>query len=192
MYFPVDNLYRQEYSQIIDRVTWNGSCKYNYEAAKVYICIYRFCFHFYPEGGFGMKRKLISAVLCASMVGSLMLGAVPAFAEDDDIKIGVSIWSSTDVLGSQCKWVLDEAAKALGVELQYVDQGHVPERVTGSVETLCAADCDGIIICNSTDTEMLSAIQTCNDNGVYLAQFFRIINEETNPDIYALATASPY
>lgn len=29
------------------------------------------------------------------------------------IKIGVSIWSSTDVLGSQCKKILDEAAKLL-------------------------------------------------------------------------------
>ena len=36
-----------------------------------------------------------------------------------DIKIGVSIWSSTDVLGSQCKLILDEAAKALGVQVQF-------------------------------------------------------------------------
>ena len=45
------------------------------------------------------------------------------------IKIGVSIWSSTDVLGSQCKKILDEAAKALDVDVQYVDQGHVSEKL---------------------------------------------------------------
>jgi len=140
-----------------------------------------------------MKRKLISAALSAAMVGSLLVGAAPAYAEaNEDIKIGVSIWSSTDVLGSQCKWILDEAADALGVQLQYVDQGHVSEKVTASVETLCAAGCQGIIICNSSDTEMMSAISTCQNNGVYLAQFFRIISEEANPDIYALATASDY
>ena len=54
-----------------------------------------------------MKRKLISAALCATMVGSLLAGsAMTAFADEaadnGDIKIGVSIWSSTDVLGSQC------------------------------------------------------------------------------------------
>lgn len=87
------------------------------------------------------------------------------------IKIGVSIWSSTDVLGSQCKKILDEAAKALDVEVQYVDQGHVSEKVTASVEQLAAAGCQGIIICNSSDTEMTSAIKTCNDNKVYLSQF---------------------
>lgn len=114
-------------------------------------------------------------------------------ASGEKIKIGVSIWSSTDVLGSQCKMIIDEAAKALGdVEVQYVDQAHVSEKVTASVETLCAAGCQGIIICNSADTEMASAIKTCNDNGVYLAQFFRIINKDTSADIYKAATDSAY
>ena len=101
-----------------------------------------------------------------------------AAVDNSDIKIGVSIWSSTDVLGSQCKLILDEAAKALGVQVQYVDQGHVSEKVTASVEQLAAAGCQGIIICNSSDTEMTSAIKTCNDNKVYLAQFFRVISQE--------------
>jgi ribose transport system substrate-binding protein len=112
--------------------------------------------------------------------------------DNSKIKIGVSIWSSTDVLGSQCKLILDAAADALGVEVQYVDQGHVSEKVTASVEQLAAAGCQGIIICNSSDTEMTSAIKTCDDNGVYLAQFFRIISEENNPDIYQAATDSAY
>ena len=119
-------------------------------------------------------------------------GAAGAAVADSDIKIGVSIWSSTDVLGSQCKLILDEAAKALGVQVQYVDQGHVSEKVTASVEQLCAAGCQGIVICNSADTEMTSAIKTCNDNKVYLAQFFRIISEENSADIYKMATDSEY
>ena len=113
-------------------------------------------------------------------------------AADGKIKIGVSIWSSTDVLGSQCKLILDEAAKAVGADIQYVDQGHVSEQVTASVEQLAAAGCQGIIICNSADSEMASAIQTCNDNKVYLAQFFRIISETNSPEIYKMAQESPY
>ena len=112
--------------------------------------------------------------------------------DNKDIKIGVSIWSSTDVLGSQCKKILDEAADALGVQVQYVDQGHVSEKVTSSVEQLVAAGCQGIIICNSSDTEMTSAIKTANDNKVYMSQFFRIIDKEKSADIYKLATDSPY
>lgn len=153
-----------------------------------------------------MKNKLLkriaSTAVCATMVLGLLAGCGNSSSGDssdggkeianEDIKIGVSIWSSTDVLGSQCKLILDEAAKALGVEIQYVDQAHVSEKVTASVEQLCAAGCQGIIICNSADTEMTSAIKTCNDNGVYLAQFFRIISEENSPDIYKAAKDSKY
>lgn len=39
---------------------------------------------------------------------------------------------------------------------------------------------------------MISAIKTANDNEVYLSQFFRIISKTSNPDIYDMATASPY
>ncbi len=140
-----------------------------------------------------MKKRITSVILSAAMAASLLsVNAVPAYADEEPIKIGVSIWSSTDVLGSQCKLILDAAAEALGVEVQYVDQGHVSEKVTASVDQLCAAGCQGIVICNSADTEMTSAIATCDSNQVYLAQFFRIINEEANPDIYELAKASEY
>ena len=140
-----------------------------------------------------MKKRLTSIILSAAMAASLLcVNAVPTFAADEKVKIGVSIWSSTDVLGSQCKLILDAAAEALDVDIQYVDQGHVSEKVTASVDTLIAAGCQGIIICNSADTEMTSAIASCNANQVYLAQFFRIISEEANPDIYELAKASDY
>ena len=119
-------------------------------------------------------RKLVAGMTSAAMIASLAAcGGSAASIDNKDIKIGVSIWSSTDVLGSQCKLILDEAAKALGVQVQYVDQGHVSEKVTASVEQLAAAGCQGIIICNSSDTEMQSAIKTCNDNKVYLAQFLQ-------------------
>ena len=155
-----------------------------------------------------MKRRILSLFMCMAMTASMMVGcgqsatgttgsgssqdANATAASGQKIKIGVSIWSSTDVLGSQCKRVLDEAAKSLNVEVQYVDQGHVSEKVTASVEQLCAAGCQGIVICNSSDTEMTSAIKTCNDNKVYLAQFFRIISKDNNPDIYKAATDSAY
>jgi ribose transport system substrate-binding protein len=157
-------------------------------------------------------KRIVSAAVCLTMVGGLLVGCGSSNSGSSDsdsstaaattttktetdnskIKIGVSIWSSTDVLGSQCKQILDAAADALGVEVQYVDQGHVSEKVTASVEQLVAAGCQGIIICNSSDTEMTSAIKTCDDNGVYLSQFFRIISEDNNPDIYQAAKDSPY
>ncbi|MCR5535842.1 MAG: sugar ABC transporter substrate-binding protein [Succinivibrio sp.] len=137
--------------------------------------------------------KMAKAVAFTALFTGLSSFSMSSYAIDNsDIKIGVSIWSSTDVLGSDCKRVLDAAAKALGVQVQYVDQAHVSEKVTASVEQLVAAGCQGIIICNSSDTEMTSAIKTANDNEVYLAQFFRIISKEANPAIYEMAKKSDY
>ena len=139
-------------------------------------------------------RRALAVALAVTTVTAL--SAVPTFAAnaDDGIKIDISIWSSTDVLGSQCYQIVEQAAKALGVETQWVDQGHVSEQVTASVETLCSAGCDGIIICNSADSEMLSAIATCEANQVYLTQFFRIISDtaEDSAPIYELAKQSQY
>lgn len=133
-------------------------------------------------------KKIIALVLVAVMICSL---AVTACA-DDKIKIGISIWSSTDTLGSEVKRIIDSAAEVLGVETQWVDQAHISEQVTASAETLALAGCDGIIICNSASAEMGSVIKTCDENEVYVAQFFRLIKEEDNPDEYAQACASKY
>ena len=149
-------------------------------------------------------KRIVSTALCATMAAGLLAGCGSAPTSNasgegggkdipkEDIKIGVTIWRSTDVLVSQCKRILDAAAEALGVQIQYVDQAYVSEKVTASVEQLCAAGCQGIIVCNSADTEMTSAIKTCNDNGVYLSQFFRVISEKDNPDIYQVAKDSEY
>ena len=146
-------------------------------------------------------KRIFSMVLCTMLAVSMLAGcgsdseggASDSGGAGDKIKIGVSIWSSTDPLGSQCKKILDQAAAALGdVEIQYVDQGHVSEKVKASVETLVSGGCKGIIICNSADSEMASAINTCDDSEVYLAQFFRVISEENSPDIYDQAKESAY
>lgn len=138
-------------------------------------------------------RKAVSfACILAMTAGFTTFSARAEEAPAGDITIGISIWSSTDVLGSQCKKVVDQAAAALGVKTQWVDQGFVAEQVTASVETLCAAGCDGIIICNSSDSEMTAAINTCNEYGVYLAQFFRMVTEDSSPEVYKTLCDSDY
>ncbi len=131
-------------------------------------------------------KKLVAIAATAAMVASVPASAVTTYAAGDDITIGVSIWSSTDVLGSQCKKIIDKAAAALDVNVMYVDQGHVSEQVTASVEQLCAAGCDGIVICNSADSEMTSAIQTCEANqrlpDTVLPYYFRRKQPGSIPD----------
>ncbi len=110
----------------------------------------------------------------------------------DKVKIGISIWSSTDALGSLSVDICKKAAKVLGADTTVVDQGHVSEQVTASAETLAAAGCNGIIICNSADSEMTSVINTCNQNEMFVTQFYRIISETASPDVYDVAKKSKY
>ncbi len=144
-------------------------------------------------------KKVLGALLSVALLGTAFVscsknnsGSAASSSDAKKIKIGVSIWSSTDTLGSQCKRIIDAAAKALDVQVMYVDQGHISENVTNSAETLSAAGCDGIIICNSASAEMTSVINTCTQNKVYVAQFFRVISKDTNPNEFALAQKSPY
>ena len=59
------------------------------------------------------------------------------------IKIGVSIWSSTDVLGSQCKTIIDEAAEALGdVKYSTLIRAMYQKRLQHLLNS-CAAGCQG-------------------------------------------------
>ena len=142
-------------------------------------------------------KRIVSVFMCIVLSVGLLSGCggdEGSVSDDEDkIKIGVSIWSLTDSLGVQCKRILDRVQEVLGdVVIEYVETSHVSENVKASVETLVSDGCEGVILCNSSDTEMPSAISTCEESEVYLAQFFRIISKEDSGDIYDQAKHSPY
>ena len=65
-------------------------------------------------------KKVTAATMAATMVvglaacgGSGSGSSDKSASKSDKIKIGVSIWSSTDVLGSQCKKILMKQQKLL-------------------------------------------------------------------------------
>lgn len=138
----------------------------------------------------GLAGGVAGMASLAGCSGSSSSGS--SSSSSDSIKIGVSIWSSTDALGKLSVEIIKKAANILGVEIVTKDQGHVSEQVTASIEELCAAGCNGIVVCNSADSEMTSAINTCNDNQVYLAQFYRMISKENSADVYSVAENSQY
>lgn len=120
-------------------------------------------------------------------------GSSSSAAADSGVKIGISIWSSTDALGKLSVDICKTAGDALGIDTStVVDQGHVSEQVTASAETIASAGCQGMIICNSADSEMTSVINTCDQNQMYVAQFYRIISQDSSPDVYSVAQNSQY
>ena len=128
------------------------------------------------------------------MICSLALCAVPAWAAEDDepVKIGVSLWFTGGDMGKESRDLLEDAAKVLGVELEFIDHEFNPEIIGTVVQTFIDDGCDGIIFNNPSDMDMDSAIDLCDENGVYLVQGFHIINAEESPEIYEKAVASEY
>lgn len=118
--------------------------------------------------------------------------AASSEAADKKMKIGVSLWFTEADMGSESRKMLDKAAEVLGIELEYIDHGFDPEVVGSVVDTFCEDGCQGIIFNNPSDTDMTAAIDTCEKNGVYLVQAFKMIDQETNPEIYEKAKASEY
>ena len=144
-----------------------------------------------------MIKRLISSFLIVTLVMSVFSGCAAQektdteeVQETDAVKIGVSIWSSSDVQGSRCKDILCEAADVMGIELVFVDTGL--SGVIPSVKQLIDEGCDGIIVCNSATSEMSEVIQACTESKVYLAQFFRTIDQDRDSEIYDEAKSSPY
>ena len=144
-----------------------------------------------------MKKKwMCIALLVAAMIfsGTLVFASgqqdsESGSAEDDVVRIGVSIWGYTDALGTKVYNFLNYAADALDCEVEFVATGFDTEETVASIENLCARGCDGIIVCNSSDGVMPKLIKICEDNEVYLAQFFRKIND---PEVMKIAEGSKY
>ena len=86
---------------------------------------------------------LMATVMAASLVTGCGSSAGPEVAGakkgDGNIKIGVSIWSSTDVLGSQCKKIVDKAAKANGTKLLRDNASELVQAGETSIDELVRA-----------------------------------------------------
>lgn len=107
----------------------------------------------------------------------------------DRVKIGVSIWGVTDPLGQSVQKFLNYTAEALDCDVEFVGTGFDTEEMIASIENLCASGCDGILFCNASDGVMPKAIKICEENDVYLMQFFKKIND---PEVLELLEASDY
>ena len=148
-----------------------------------------------------MKKRYLIFTLAVLLVMGLLSGCTRTVTEDEEVvveethepvaKIGVALWSSTDVLGSRCREVILDAAEALDVEVEFTDHGFSHQDEALAVRQLIDDGCQGIVLCNSSDEELEGIIKDCDASGTYLAQCFRSINRDAHPGVYALAEASP-
>ena len=96
------------------------------------------------------------------------------------IKIGYTFpgLTSAGLLGD-CKAILDLAAEALDIEILYNTEFEgTAENIIKCTENFIAAGCDGVIVCNYSEASLVNIGKTCEEAGVYWAQFFRTVSDE--------------
>jgi len=153
-----------------------------------------------------MKKALLLvlalSVMAVSMLGGCS-GTAPASsqttenaAEDvenldngGDKTIGVVFYSKTDALGSVVYALVNEAAKAWGVNVKWEIGGLDNDTQLNSVQNLISGGVDGIVIIPLADTVTQKTSEMCEKAGVYFSLCFRDIIDDT---IRQQVTANPY
>ena len=138
-------------------------------------------------------KKIIGLVLAGTMLAGMtgcgqnssagsQLAAQTAGQEEDDgkVKIGCTFPGMVDGgLKADVKAILDLAAEALDIEVIYNNEFEVTaENTIKATENFIAAGCDGIIVCNFSESSLVKIGKLCEDAGVYWAQFFRTVGDE--------------
>jgi ABC-type sugar transport system, periplasmic component len=104
-------------------------------------------------------------------------------------KLGIVIWGSSDALARMSIKMITKMVETAGGSVVVNTDGFAPEIQIQAVENLIAGGCNGIIICNASDTMLPRLAQVCNENEVYWGLMWRRI---VNPAIAAQVTQSKY
>ncbi|MDO4620595.1 MAG: hypothetical protein Q4B09_08255 [Lachnospiraceae bacterium] len=145
-----------------------------------------------------MKKSRIGirVLLAAAAVVTAVCGGTVNASADKNTKsgtmIGVSLAGTSGETGGLTRKILDHAARALGVEIRYVEHNNVTENIVGSFEILAESGCAAMILSCEDEEALLYATEACEQYKIYTAQFYGTIDEETQPDLYAAAKAAKY
>ena len=99
-----------------------------------------------------MKRKMVSVILCAAMLGSLAMGVTTVCAEDK-ITIGSVIMNNSGEWFAEVMKGQEDAAKDLGVEFSIVSSDNEISKESDNVATFMAQQVDASVAAVETATK---------------------------------------
>lgn len=111
-----------------------------------------------------MKRKLITGIVCAATVGSMMTGTVAVNAAETDKLVVYGIYKAGDQT-----WFIDEGAAAqkaveeAGGEFIYVDAKMNPEEYLKAIDNAIANKASGIVTCIPDQTMSQAAVDKAEE-----------------------------
>lgn len=113
-----------------------------------------------------MKKKMMSVLLCAATVGSLLAGSMTASAEEDKLVV-YGIYKAGDQT-----WFIDEGAAAqkaveeAGGEFTFVDAKMNPEEYLKAIDNAIANNASGIVTCIPDQTMSQAVVDKAEEAGI--------------------------
>lgn len=109
-----------------------------------------------------MKKSKIALLLG---LAALSGGLAACTKTEGKLKIGVILYSYSDIQGSTIKAYCDYLSQNLDLEFQYEATNYQDDLHPTALENLISAGCKGII--SGYDTSLVSSVATCQDADVY-------------------------
>lgn len=114
-----------------------------------------------------MKKKMMSVILAATTVATMLGGAVAVQAEEKDKLVVYGIYKAGDQT-----WFIDEGAAAqkaveeAGGEFIYVDAKMNPEEYLKAIDNAIANKASGIVTCIPDQTMSQTVVDKCEEAGI--------------------------
>lgn len=143
---------------------------------------------------------MLKKVLCVALAATMVLGltacggttaetttttesADSSGAEsprEEDLTIGVQIWSTDDILGGHTKEMLDAAGEAWGITFQFDVPEYSADAQIASVENFIAAGVDGVMSVDCDESTTVQNAALCKEAGIPYITVYRRVDDETN------------
>lgn len=122
-----------------------------------------------------MKRKMLSLLLVAALLASLVLGVATAFASDKPVKIGISLPTQREE-----RWVLDKegferAAAAAGIEIALQIADNDAGRQQTQCENLIAQGVDVLIVAPHDGEAAKNIVEMAHEENIPVISYDRLI-----------------
>ena len=132
-----------------------------------------------------MARKIFKTLVTSVLTGSLVMGMCPvvASAADNDIKLGLSIYSTTDATAGPMVNNMQAACDGMGADLVIATDNQNLETEITNIENLIANGCEAVFCLPYSDDAIPRIAKICEQNQVYFGFYWYDLTEEATKKV---------
>lgn len=128
-------------------------------------------------------RKMAVTFLAGIMVVSALPVSAMAAKKDDGVKLGLSIYSTTDATAGPMVNNMQAACDGMGADLVVATDNSSLETEITNIENLIANGCEAVFCLPYSDDAIPRIAKICENNGVYFGFYWYDLTEEATKKV---------